>query len=230
MTLKRTYQQRLLRLIARIALVMLLSVNAIAQDKGCTDLKKVNNLDELLYQFYVNLDSDCLFTMPISELEEIWGFKILSDERYKTGRESYEARMGPEFDGKPYHSEADAFYVKASRRDGKTDRFYVLITEEYYQTHATLFPEGNYPRLLPPPAKKYDTEGLPHRGGGQSLIDLPRPSNRGEYKKEYIYFWMSTDRTRQMELTPGTWGSVTMIEISNDSLPEYLEYLMKPLY
>ena len=161
------------KLLALTALCLLLCTNAIAQDKGCTDLKKVNNLDELLYQFYVNLDSDCLFTMPLAELEKAWGIKIFSDERYKTGRESYELRMGPEFDGKPYRSETDAFYVEAIRRDGKTVELLIKITEYYYKTYATLFPEGNYPRLLPPPAKKYDTEWLPFRGGGKGLIIYP---------------------------------------------------------
>ncbi|MDL2259637.1 hypothetical protein LJB99_02010 [Deltaproteobacteria bacterium OttesenSCG-928-K17] len=35
----------------------------------CKGLKPFNNLDELLYQFHINLDSDCLFTMPVEEHE-----------------------------------------------------------------------------------------------------------------------------------------------------------------
>ena len=47
----------------------------------CKGLKPYNNLDELLYQFYINLDSDCLFKMPVAELEKTWDIKILSRDR-----------------------------------------------------------------------------------------------------------------------------------------------------
>ena len=47
----------------------------------CKELKPFNNLDELLYQFYVNLVSDCLFDMPVEELQTIWHIQIFARER-----------------------------------------------------------------------------------------------------------------------------------------------------
>ena len=134
------------KLLTLIALCLLLCANAIAQDKGCTNLKKVNNLDELLYQFYTHLDSDCLFTMPFAELEKAWGIPILSRERVQDPSAYAEARDSTDFHGKPYLSEADAFYVKASRWNDGTSTFTISITDAYYKEHRTLFPDGNYPR------------------------------------------------------------------------------------
>lgn len=34
----------------------------------CKELKPYNNIEELLYQFYINKDSDCLFNMSAAEL------------------------------------------------------------------------------------------------------------------------------------------------------------------
>ena len=76
----------------------------------CKSLKPFDNIDELLYQFYINLDSDCLFTTPLAELEKAWDIKIDSQERIDAGQ--YDIN---DFYKKPYKSEKDAFYVKASR-------------------------------------------------------------------------------------------------------------------
>ena len=118
------------------------------------NLKKVNNLDELLYQIYTNLDNDCLFTMPLAELKGAWGIKILSRERLKPGQKAFELRDSVDFRGKPYHSDADAFYIAAFRIENRTRDFTIYVTDAYYQAHSTLFPEGNYPRLIPEPIKK----------------------------------------------------------------------------
>ena len=120
----------------------------------CNGLKPFNNLDELLYQFYINLDSDCLFEMPVSKLEKIWDIKILSKERAQ-GYEYSELRMSAEFANKPYKSEKDAFYVKVVKGQNPEKpnslQFWIVITKEYSKEHATLFPDGKFPKLLPKP-------------------------------------------------------------------------------
>ena len=42
----------------------------------CKNLGKVGDLDDLLFQMYSNLDSHCLFEMPVGELERIWGIPV----------------------------------------------------------------------------------------------------------------------------------------------------------
>ena len=76
----------------------------------CKGLKPFNNLDELLYQFYINLDSDCLFEISTKELEEVWNIKILDDERAKP--KNFYPLSETEFYNKPYKSEKDTFYLE----------------------------------------------------------------------------------------------------------------------
>ena len=207
--------------------------NTMAEEKMCTDLKKVNNLDEMLYQFYVNLDSGCLFTMPLVELEKAWGIKILSEERLQPGQTLFaypELRNSVDFRGKPYHSEGDAFYVEADRRNNRTSEFVIYITEAYYRAHATLFPEGNYPKLLPEPVKKshlqppiYDNwliEPIKKPDPGQPVHDnYPRsPAVRGKWGN-YIYDWLNADRTHMIHLIPYPSGTVSRIHVYGEIPP-----------
>lgn len=43
-----------------------------AKSAPCKGLKAFNNLDELLYQLHINLESDCLYKMDPKELAKIW--------------------------------------------------------------------------------------------------------------------------------------------------------------
>ena len=118
----------------------------------CRGLKPFNNLEELLYQVYINLDSECLLKMPVAELEEKWGIKILSDERLKPGQMSFQLRDSFDFAGKPCVSEKDAFFVekKVDEEQGISE-LVISITDAYREKHGTLFPDGRYPKLLPEP-------------------------------------------------------------------------------
>ena len=134
------------------------SVTADLQAAPCKGLKPFNNLDELLYQFYINLDSGCLFEMPVDELEKIWGIKILDEERFKP--KNLQPVSETEFYYKPYKTENDAFYVQLSRHradsflitgDREAIRFSLKITKEYFEKQGALFSDGSLPKLLPKP-------------------------------------------------------------------------------
>ena len=139
----------------------------------CKGLKPYNNLDELLYQFYINLESDCLFEMPIDELEEAWGIKILSSGLIFDSNFYY----------KPYKSEKDAFYVSISNRGGGMIDFKINITKDYYDKFATLFPDGNFPKLLPEPIGEKVTRSLLHSCKGKV------PKSTGVYGIYKSYYW-----------------------------------------
>jgi len=116
----------------------------------CKGLKPYNNIDELLYQFYINIDSDCLFKMPIEELEKIWDTKILVPVDLE-GRfhRTYDAS---EFRNKPYRTERDGFYITALRggRPGY-NQFWIRLTSEYGPKSGGLYASGEYPKFLPKP-------------------------------------------------------------------------------
>lgn len=112
----------------------------------CKGLKPFKNLDELLYQFGINLDSDCLFEMPVEELEKIWDIKILSKERRKP--KNYYPLSETEFYNKPYKSERDAFYVEMDPNSAPGKNIFLIrITRDYQEKHGALY-AGKYPDFL----------------------------------------------------------------------------------
>jgi len=123
----------------------------------CKGLQPFNNLDELLYQFYINLESDCLFEMPAAELEKIWDIKILDKELAKP--KNYYPLSENEFYNKPYKSEKDAFYVELVHySDDEIDSladyksiFRLKMTKKYFEEHGTFFSDEKLPALLPKP-------------------------------------------------------------------------------
>ena len=125
-------------------------------------------------------------------------------------------RDSADFHGKPYHSEIDAFYVEADRINDRTKQFTIAITEAYYQEYLTLFPEGNYPKLLPDPVRKLRMPPIHYEF---PLDDVsPRyPQNPGKYNNsDFFYLWLNADCTRMIYLPVGLGGSVTRIEIDNE--------------
>ena len=108
----------------------------------CRALTPYNSLDGLLFQFYINLNTDCLFKMPVEDLEKAWGVKILSGERREPM--NYYPLSETEFYNKPYKAEKDAFYIEIQPKKSASSRhvFLIKITKDYYEKHGTLFPEG----------------------------------------------------------------------------------------
>jgi len=169
----------------------------------CQDLKPFNNLDELLYQFYINLDRDCLFEMPVEELEKIWGIKIMDTER-EPDIPSYELRKRRDFYVKPYESAKDAFYVeRMPDRNGK-NVFIIHITSQYRDKYYTLFPNNDFPKLLPKP-ETYFSPNLGHDSRAmQRWLDSEAkkaPQDRKPGPDMCRYNWYSSDRTRRIYFT-----------------------------
>jgi len=167
--------------------------------KTCRGLGPFNNLDELLYQFYINLDSDCLFYMPVGELEKIWGIKILSEERGKYGEEYFKVRNSADFHFKPYESENDSFYlvVRHGSPDLAKNAFSIQITREYYERTGTLFPYAKFPRTLPEPVE----ERLKWNANDPGLEPWQRRKLRGRYFPEYFFYtWPNSDGSHEIGL------------------------------
>ena len=167
----------------------------------CKGLKPYNDIDELLYQFYINLDSDCLFTMSTAELEEIWGIKILDEERFKP--QNYYPLAETDFYFKPYKSEKDAFYIERTQcikgnsacREYSTTIFKVRPTKEYFKMYGTLFSDKKMPELLPNPNTAYNVS--------ESLNSCTFPHfYRSEHTVKRCAYpaWQSSDNKRAISL------------------------------
>jgi len=182
----------------------------------CRELKPVNNLDELLYQFYVNLDSDCLFQIPTAQLERIWDIKIADRDRLKPGQSTIPLINSSDFALKTYNSEKDSFYVERINR-GDSIMFRIVMTNAYSEKHATLFPDGNFPKLLPTPSKKFSPHEVYY---GFPPKTRYYPKIPGVYSElgSYIYYWESTDKTREMHIF-GVSNSAREIIVHNGLSP-----------
>ena len=185
-----------------------------AAEMPCRGLKPFNNLDELLYQFYINLDSDCLFKMPMEELEKIWDTKIfhITEDQAKVTHEDQLAKMEEPFYHMPYKSEHDAFYIKIVRNE-KTglNAFAIKITKEYFDKYATLFPDGIFPRMLPEPIIKgpplfiFGSGGIPLKKK-QKVEKMP-----GKYDPFSHHYWVASEKSYAMHL--GGEPGITFIAI-----------------
>ncbi|MDL2260248.1 hypothetical protein LJB99_05175 [Deltaproteobacteria bacterium OttesenSCG-928-K17] len=160
-----------------------------AKSAPCKGLKPFNNLDELLYQVYINFDSDCLFKMPVEDLEKAWGTGIYSFERDGLSRAK----------NRPYESEKYGFYIEAPASTYMPMKFQINITDDYYGKHHTLFPDGKYPSLLPQPISYKDVATI---FMNQEDSHQPQPAIIGEYKDMPYrrYYWVNADKTQMLQL------------------------------
>ena len=188
----------------------LVAIDVKAEAIPCRGLKPFNNLDELLYQFYINLDSDCLFKMPVAELEKIWNIRILS-RRGMPISEYLHLKRSSDFGGKPYKTEKDALYVRAALFE-EENIFNIEITKEYKDRHHSFFSENAPPQLLPKPEAVFGP-----------LMESTNASRAGSLDKETYdqdicpgpgfnqYYWFSSDETQYITYRP--WCGINSIRI-----------------
>lgn len=199
------YSKLIKLLLLTMSFMLWVAPAAGAEELVCRGLRPINDIDDLIYQFYINLDSDCLFEMPVAELEHIWGVEIYTFSRDNIQDEDL-------FYNKPCKSKKDIFYIRQYwNKDKSGNVFQIKITKKYYDKHGTLFPDGNFPRMLPEPIKV-----------GRSLSALTslrpqgkRPKNPGKYNLDsYGYYWPSSKKPYKIRLM-GTYG-VTMVRVGED--------------
>lgn len=89
------------------------TVQGVAMPTACKNLHRVENVDDLLKQFYDNIDSHCLFEMDTVELEKIWGIRVFNEASTNTN------------DIDRYAKEAFGFFITKS---GIGDRSYFQVT------------------------------------------------------------------------------------------------------
>ena len=180
----------------------------------CKNLGKVGDLDDLLFQMYSNLDSHCLFEMPVGELERIWGIPVYDYTLpTDTASEEVNRRNSEEIDGYTLKRQADQdkykrLYwevIKSNDYDpdneGKIKNivFQVLQVKNY-----GVFMQGRLPKFLPPPIileKAYPTSVLnppdvpPEIEGRNSYKEYQVngffPPENTAYKYDTEYFWLN---------------------------------------
>ncbi|WP_143325945.1 hypothetical protein [Vandammella animalimorsus] len=165
---------------------------------ACKNLAPIKDIDDLLYQMYSNLDSQCLFEMPTSELEEIWGIRIF-DLTGPHGSKKREAQL------KAYHQHHangvnGVFMVKS---DGEPSSGQLLRIEA--ATHAAngmnnkfggSLGELRLPVQLPPPNRSHQMHPLAWPDAmpenlGSNATPTPKHIDKSEYDVFTDYFWFT---------------------------------------
>ena len=182
----------------------------------CKNLGKVGDLDDLLFQMYSNLDSHCLFEMPVGELERIWGIPVYDytlptdtaseevNRRNIKKRDEYALKRQADQDKyKRLHWEV----IKSNNYDPDNEgEIKNVVFETFSAKDYGVFMQGKYPKFLPPPIIKepeseyfMDPPYVNHEVEGYTPpTEFERngfiPPSDTVYKQNTEYFWLNPGR------------------------------------
>lgn len=154
----------------------------------CQNLSKITDIDDLLYQMYSNIDSQCLFKMDTQALEKIWGIPIFD---YVKNRTEEEVNIQIERRKQVEEREDTLYITKSVRHDNKKfqQEFNIYTSDlfkEKYKNYGGYAELGKLPKLLPPPDTQitdlYAME-VPH---------ILTPEKTTEYESYFIYHWFNS--------------------------------------
>ena len=182
----------------------------------CKNLGKVGDLDDLLFQMYSNLDSHCLFEMPVGELERIWGIPVYDYTLpTDTASEEVNRRNSEEIDGYTLKRQADQDkykrlhweVIKSNDYDPDNEgEIKNVVFEIFSARDYGVFMQGKYPKFLPPPIIKepeseyfMDPPYVDHELEGYTPpTEFERngflPPSDTVYKQNTEYFWLNPGR------------------------------------
>lgn len=120
--------------------------------QSCKGLHKVTDVDDLVQQMYANIDSTCLFDMPSSELEKVWGIKVF--DRVSVNEDSRSVFNDQYINY--INNENNIFIEKDEDKDGV---YFVLKSSLLYQKKYNMWnmgsmSNGTLPKYLPLPDYK----------------------------------------------------------------------------
>lgn len=147
----------------------------------------MKDIDDLLFQFYSNIDSQCLFEMPTEELEKVWGIRVLdyinasSDKLNELNIKANKASENEE-----------SFFVRKADFEQGISAFYIDLTDKYRDKNrgwGGSVGKGQFPELLPPPQvinKPFNPKIRPFIDGNEPII--PKDT---VYQKYSNYYWLN---------------------------------------
>lgn len=166
------------------------------EEKSCKNLGKVTDIDNLLFQMYSNIDSQCLFRMSTKELEGIWDIPLIdyTESTYERNKALDEKRL------EIFEKEDTIFIVKEKIRDilvfsiSVTAKYRAKFTKEYNNSWA--LDTGKFPKLLPVPniinLTPYDGLDHAHMHGASPI----EPKNT-VYQENSRYYWLNKKSSGQ---------------------------------
>lgn len=174
-----------------------LSITPISEAKEtnmrtCNNLHKVKDIDDLLLQFYSNIDNQCLFDMPTQELEKIWGIRVL--DYIATSPEKRGALRGNlNREVQKIRANGKGLFVKKVDFEHGVVAFDINLTNKYLEENegwGGSVGKGKFPELLPPPQRVNDLYE-------DTLEDMYIPGSKPiapkgtVYEKYSKYYWLN---------------------------------------
>lgn len=166
------------------------------QINSCQNLGKVNDIDELLFQFYSNVDNQCLFEISTEELEKIWGIKVLN---YISSSDVEKNILNTKFSD--LIDNEDSIFVRKVNFEHGIHALEIYITNKYREENngwGGSIGRGQFPKLLPPPLVITDeqaVEMLYRRPPMDYFIDLTDKDT--VYKSFSKYIWMNKSQSNK---------------------------------
>lgn len=171
--------------------------------QNCQNLKKIKDIDDLLYQMHSNLDGDCLFKMPSKKLAKIWGIPIFDDANYRDDENTL-ARVKNYRASEQYRLTAQkpSLYIWKTMADGAEtmsihqNRAFVNLKKQQYTLPNAAYngslAQGKMPKYLPLPTVavprvKSHREEYFHKQG--------EPTPDTDYKNHFVYCWFNEQGT-----------------------------------
>lgn len=211
------------------------STQSFAIPAECRNLGKVNDIDDLFFQMYSNLDSNCLFEIPAEELESIWGLPVLDfssgeDQKIDAAWARYHEINAKEktlyLEKRQDHAATRpyplSFHVKASQ---KLHERPAEKSEGPYSPFGGSMGEGKFPRNLPKPTQKrmYKPNSFLAVAKGANIVNEPlppsHPASKIDYRGYNFYYWINKGQD------PGK--PLLLISITERALSPDIEFYQK---
>lgn len=156
--------------------------------ESCQNLYKVETVDDLIKQFYDNIDSHCLFEMDTTELERIWGVRVF--DFYKQTSRGDKDKLIKELHS--YTMSENAIYVEKLSLDSEEIILRINPTSPYMARNNGGWKGslglGQFPKYLPEPNK---ISALPFEVSRPPLVleDNPRTAPKSSVYNSYSFYW-----------------------------------------
>lgn len=192
----------------------------------CQNLSKITDIDDLLYQMYSNIDSQCLFKMDTQELEKIWGIPIFDYVKNHT-EEAIDAQLERR---KQVREHEDTLYIIKSVRhynNNLEQEFNVYTSDlfkEKYKNYGGYAELGKLPKLLPPPdVQLTDFNAL----YAMEVAHILTPQKTTEYESHFIYYWFNSFKNRRkpfIEIHTTKNSLISIITLNSNAIhPEHFK-------
>ena len=153
----------------------------------CRGLHKVKDIDDLLLQMHSNLDSQCLFKIPVEILEKIWYLPII---------DSGDFYALPDSEKELIQKENNVFI----QRDIHNSFCYIVVSDEVYiskRIQAKEPPYKRFPKNLPPPRQEE------FNFAGHSVIRIRSLGDEKYYRQFVMYYWLGQEKLPNMPILIG---------------------------